>query len=357
MRIAFFAESCLPINPKSLDSRALGGTETGVIRLANSLGRKGYNITIFSRGVETPEIDSINKNVTYEPCQFIHKSDIFDVLVLVKDFRPCSFNLPAKKIYFLTGDGPEQYINFGIGDVRVQKRIEKILCVSNWQAEALSSTSGFDIRKTAVIQNGVHLENFEYSVKNFNKRLFYASSPNRGLGLAIKCFAELLNFHPDATFHIFAGFDVYDDHQKFSGPLVEQFNSLKNLASKIPNIFFHGNLIQKELASKICECDLLFYPNQFVETSCIVALEAQAAGCPVIASNSGGLPETVSDRGILISGIPGSDNYTRNFVTATSNLLNDKDTFSKLSKRIKDYAFKNFSWDYVADRFITAINS
>lgn len=352
MRIGFFAENCLPFHSNSLEERPLGGTETGVIRLAEQLYEMGHSVEVFTRF--NYNAATINDRITgpkYFSPEHIHKSAIFDVLVLVKDYRPARFQLPAKKVFYWTGDGPEQYINFGIGDKRMIKAINALLTVSEWQADILCQTSGFPRDKTYFLGNGIHLPYFEGNLTKSSKKLFYSSSPNRGLAIAYQAYKLVQKQHPDATLQVFAGFDVYNDHSPFSGPLLDQFMALKELMSKDNSIVIHNNLLQKDLAKQIMTCSALFYPNQFVETSCIVALEAQAAGCPVLASNTGGLPETVSDRGVLISGIPGSSEYILKFSQATINLLNDPKTLSRLSQRTRSYAFANFGWEKVAKRF------
>jgi glycosyltransferase involved in cell wall biosynthesis len=352
MRIGFFAENCLPFHANSLNERPLGGTETGVIRLAEQLCSMGHTVEVFTRFNHQSGHTNQQTNVPkYLSPENIHKSDIFDVLVLVKDYRPARFKLPSKKVFYWTGDGPEQYINFGVGDQRMIKAINALLTVSEWQADVLCQSSGFPRDKAYFLGNGVHLPYFEGNPNKSGKKLFYASSPNRGLTIAYQTFKLVQKEHPDATLHVYAGFDVYNDHTPFTGPLIDQFLALKELLSKDSSIVMHNNLIQKDLAQSIMNCSALFYPNQFVETSCIVALEAQAAGCPVIASNSGGLPETVSDRGILISGVPGSAEYILKFSQATINLLNDTETLARLSQRTRTYAFANFGWDKVAKRF------
>jgi glycosyltransferase involved in cell wall biosynthesis len=356
-RIGFFCESCLPFNGKSLEERPLGGTETGIIYLANELALKGYEVEVFTKYYDSDTEVTAANLPTYRPLQSIHSCKPFDALVLVKDYRPARFRLPSKKVFLLTGDGPEQYVNFGIGDHRMIVALDGIFCVSQWQAEVLSKESGYPRNKIFFIGNGVNLKNFSGTEERFPNRLFYASSPNRGLHLAFIAFQLLQKLEPKAEFHVFGGFDVYDDKQKFSGPLVAQFEALKNKMSQNKSVVLHGNCIQSQLAREMMKSSILFYPNQFVETSCIVALEAQAAGCAVIASNSGGLPETIGERGILISEPVGSKEYLIKFAETAHTLLSNQEMFKTLSGRGRSYIFQHGGWDKVTGRFIDIIQN
>ncbi|NEO28092.1 MAG: glycosyltransferase family 1 protein [Kamptonema sp. SIO4C4] len=57
---------------------------------------------------------------------------------------------------------------------------------------------------------------------------------------------------------------------------------------------FVGYLQGMELASAFASADAFVFPSQ-TETLGLVVLEAMAAGCPVVAANSGGIPDIVTD--------------------------------------------------------------
>lgn len=344
LRIGFFAESCLPFHGLTLEERPLGGTETGVIRLAEALQILGHDVTVFT-SVQNPP----NSSPTYLHAGKIQSSGTYDALVIVKDPRPLAFNLPAKKVFFLTGDGPDQYINYGLGDKRMASRLSALLTVSDWQGQVMSAASGFPIELCRYIGNGVHLPYFEGSETRQRKRLIFASAPYRGLDVAYNAFIDIQKRHPDAEFHIFAGFDLYNTDKPFSGPLVAQFQKLKELISKNPGCIFHGNVTQKELAREYMKSSILLYPNTINETCCIVALEAQAAGCPVVSSNNSGISESVRDGGIVVNGVPGSPDYMQEMHNVLHALLSDNTYWENLSRSARS---KDLSWESVAKRFL-----
>lgn len=346
MKIAFFAESCLPVHAQSLSERPLGGTETGLVRIAEILHAHGHDVTVFTSHKSPPP--SLPR---YLPAPAIHQSGEFDVLILVKDFQPISFKLPAKKVFYWTGDGPDQYVTYGMGDKRVADKLAGMFVVSDWQARALCEASGFPMQKTCYIGNGVHLPYFEGSEQRNRKRLMWASAPNRGLDLAYGIFTELQKQHSDLEFHIFAGFDLYDTDTKFAGPLVEQYKKLQQKISTNRGCVLHGNVSQQALAREYMKSAVLFYPNTIFETCCIVTLEAQAAGCPTVASNNSGLAESVRDGGVVINGKPGSPQYVSETLRVLNSLLIDDALWQRYSESCLWKATHELSWEHVVRRF------
>jgi glycosyltransferase involved in cell wall biosynthesis len=80
---------------------------------------------------------------------------------------------------------------------------------------------------------------------------------------------------------------------------------------------FVGYLQGKELASAFASADAFVFPSR-TETLGLVLLEAMAAGCPVVAARSGGIPDIVTDgvNGYLFD--PADD---QGAITATKRLL------------------------------------
>ncbi|HHP7231344.1 MAG TPA: glycosyltransferase [Xenococcaceae cyanobacterium] len=83
------------------------------------------------------------------------------------------------------------------------------------------------------------------------------------------------------------------------------------------NTYFVGYLQGLELASAYASADAFIFPSR-TETLGLVLLEAMAAGCPVVAANSGGIPDIVTD---AENGYLFEVNDPDGAVTATKRLL------------------------------------
>ena len=87
------------------------------------------------------------------------------------------------------------------------------------------------------------------------------------------------------------------------------------------NTHFVGYLSGKELSSAFASADAFMFPSR-TETLGLVLLEAMAAGCPVVAARSGGIPDIVTDgvNGYLFE--PEAD--IQSAIAATVRLLQQK---------------------------------
>ena len=353
MRIYFYAGACIPIHAYSLDERPLGGTETGLIRVAAALQQRGYDVTVFTSHKSPPT--SVPR---YLPARMLLDAEACDVFIAVQDWSGL-FTAPirSQRIFFWTGDGSEQYFNFGIGDLRSQQRIDILLTASNWHADNLCSESGFPLEKTVVIGNGVHLPYFQGEEIRNRKRLIYTSAPYRGLALVPKIFQELKHRIPEVELSVITGFKLYDRETPYQGREVQGIAGLLQLLAGLPGCFVQDNVKQQQLAREYMKSGILFYPNTVRETCCITALEAQAAGCPVVTSVLGALPETVGDGGFVVSGEPGSSQYQQAFIDITEKLLKEEDFWQEVSEQARTRIAKSYSWEHVADRFERVLRS
>ncbi len=105
------------------------------------------------------------------------------------------------------------------------------------------------------------------------------------------------------------------------------------------NTHFVGYLQGQELASAYASADAFVFPSR-TETLGLVLLEAMAAGCPVIAARSGGIPDIVTDgeNGYLFD--PLDENGS---IVATQKLLADPYRREKLRRQARSEA-ERWSW-------------
>jgi glycosyltransferase involved in cell wall biosynthesis len=106
---------------------------------------------------------------------------------------------------------------------------------------------------------------------------------------------------PDAELHVFYGWDVFD-RVAFANPGLLAYKQqvlaqAAALGGEAGGIFLRGRVGQKQLADELQQARVWSYPTAFLETSCIGAMEARAAGVPLVTSALGALNETVGSHG------------------------------------------------------------
>jgi hypothetical protein len=185
------------------------------------------------------------------------------------------------------------------------------------------------------------------------RRLAYASTPFRGLDVLLDLFPRIRAACPDAELDVYSSMQVYgvaasDDRA--------QFGALYRKAEQ-PGVTLVGSLPQPELAARLQQARVLAYPNHYPETFCIAAIEAQAAGCAVVTSALGALPETVGDGGICIPGDPRTAAYQEAFVNACVRLLTDDARWVATSGRAHARAWGEYRWSAIAEGWETHIRA
>ena len=105
------------------------------------------------------------------------------------------------------------------------------------------------------------------------------------------------------------------------------------------NTNFVGYLAGKELGSAYASADAFIFPSR-TETLGLVLLEAMAAGCPVVAANSGGIPDIVT---------PGKNGYLfdpqdeLSAIAATQQLLANPQQRSQLRQNAREES-ERWNW-------------
>jgi glycosyltransferase involved in cell wall biosynthesis len=100
---------------------------------------------------------------------------------------------------------------------------------------------------------------------------------------------------------------------------------------KLPNVTFLNNAEMKDVYSKT---RVLLVPSQWPETWGRVASEAHFSGIPIVASDSGGLPESVGPGGVIIR----SDAPVEHWVNAIDRLWNNDEYYRMKSAAALEYS-------------------
>jgi len=301
----------------------LGGSETAVIYTALSLQEKGCDVTVMSPG----NTDVMNyEGVTYIPNteEYLDQAFSQEWHAIISSRWPevlaPTSNWQTKYRFLWLHDMPS--------NMPVAPSVTKVVCISEYQAAAWM----FLREEVEIIGNGVDLNLYKmYKERNPNKVL-WTSNPDRGLPLACKIFQQIRKRWPDLELHVYGRSSVYGWPPENEQPFLP-------LSEHMENVFMHDPLPKRALASEMLSAWAWFYPTWWPETYCIAALEAQAAGTPVISVPYGALPETVQG-GIL----------SYDFLNSFSQLRNQR-RWDKLSNAGKEFAADK-DWRNRADRWL-----
>lgn len=168
------------------------------------------------------------------------------------------------------------------------KRFHRLIFVSNWQMQNFVMHYQLPFNKCMVMQNAI--EPIEPHKKPEGPiRLGYWSTPHRGLNILVPVFEALAEKH-DIQLDVYSSFSLYGWDARD-----EHFEELFERCRNHPKINYHGALDNKALREELKQIHILAYPNTWVETSCLVLMEAMSAGIQAVHPNLGALFETAAN--------------------------------------------------------------
>lgn len=311
--------------PATIEASGIGGSETMAWEMARGLARLGHRVRHY--GWCAPEQEGVYEGVHWFDASR-YAGVRCDVLVVSRYavFVDVPVEAKARLLYMHdVHSGPSLTPERAL-------RFDRILCLSQWHKDYVSEVYPYlDPGRIVVTRNGIDLSLFEthppeLPVERNPHRAVYSSSPDRGLQTALELWPLVRAEVPDAELHVYYGFDNLRKGRPADVALADK---LEAQAKATPGVVLHGRVSPRELAREFMASGVWFYPTWFSETSCITAMQAQAAGLYCVTSPIAALNETVSEPGWLIPGAPGpidiangfecapcSDGFKRAFVAA-----------------------------------------
>ena len=142
-----------------------------------------------------------------------------------------------------------------------------------------------------------------------------------------------------------------------TGPEAQSLRKLADGCGVAELVEFLGQVDDQELAALYRAGDLFIMPSrdlygQPIEGLGLVYLEANLCGLPVIASNTGGIPDAVvhGETGLLVNPEDPGD-----IAAAIVRLLSDKDLAARLGAAGHARVLREFTWEHVAERCWAAL--
>jgi UDP-glucose:(glucosyl)LPS alpha-1,2-glucosyltransferase len=223
--------------------------------------------------------------------------------------------------------------------------IDYFIYVSHWQYNKFREVYKIPEYKSFVIKNATHKFDIIEKQKDNKIKLLYTSTPWRGLAILIKAIEILNKTRNDFEVDIYSSTKIYGS--AFEESEKDRFDALFNKCKNTPNVNYHGYTFNGEIRRAVENAHLYVYPSIFEETSCLAVIEAMSAGCHVVTTNYGALPETCGEFATMIEFDSSGQNLIERYAETLNSVIdNYRDHLYKddLEMQIKYYN-KNYSWE------------
>lgn len=332
-------------SPLDIETKGLGGSETAAVHLATALSDMGFVVTVYA---DTPP--TCYRDVIYRPHHTFDPMERRGALIASRlpEVADRPINAPTRLLWLHDTDA---------GDRLTPRRAEAfdhVLTLSDWHTAHVGGVYPWlrEAGKILQTRNGIVVDRFKPQPwEDRAPRVVYSSSPDRGLDLLLEWWPEIREQVPDAEL-AFCYPDVYDavaDQNPEVGAFRDKIRGMEDQ----PGIMRLGSLPQSKLAELMCTSRVWAHPSwaslhgcEFHETSCIGAMEAQAAGCHVVAASHGALWTTVQV-GARVNNGAMSDRWKQGFIQEIVRGLTDPAVGAHAVNAGPEHA-RTLGWDGVA---------
>lgn len=323
--------------PGTLNTTGIGGSETAVVEIAKNFAADGWRVDVYNGA---GRYEGVYDEVGYwEPERLDQQGcDVYISWRQPGALNPMAAKLRAQVLWC-------HDLNYGPQERNTMLKWDKVLGVSQWHATMLQQYYELPADRVDFVPNGIDLARFNPDAKKVPFRCVYASSPDRGLLRLLKLWPAIQAFEKSAELHIAYGWDNIDKAiQRGDGYLAELKDTILRLLEKTPGVAWRGRLPQNELAALYDSAYCWLYPTDFLEVSCISAMEAMAGGCVPVCSAVGALRETVGNAGYVVPGNPYSRVWGEFYLHVARACLSELNTRKMAEVACRERA-KLYSWD------------
>lgn len=344
--IGFFADG-LPFDGDTVHHRSLGGSESAVYYMARELRLLGYEVWVVS---------NCDRPGTYEGVRYVDKRDFkslalqieFDVFIVSRFYS--FFQVPFRSRLNILWNHDMLGNKFVL--MKYLPRIQVLFNLSRFHVESyLAQIPELKpiMRQT---RNGIDPAAVNREVPGRGKirgKMIYASRPERGLKVLLESiWPKLRSTFPELELYI-CGYEV--DGQAIPERVKNLYSYLDGLIKESPGVHPLGTLSKKDYYLHLAESQLMLYPCDFPEISCIVALEAQGLKTPIITTKGFALTETVGVQDWLVEGLPGSREYQDGFIGKVEALLTNDSFYEESAQKGYRWVMPRFTWPTIAQEW------
>jgi glycosyltransferase involved in cell wall biosynthesis len=309
--VFFLGPGYEPWNPVTMAQTGMGGSETMAWELAKRLRAIGHRVRMFSHC--TPEHEGVFEGVEYLDSS---RYGGIECDVLISSRRADREVADAAKARLRLLYVHDVHVGAALTPAAAL-RWDRILCLSEWHKAYMLAVYAEGVpaliaalrpEQIRVTRNGIAVERFSAQPERNPRRIVYSSSPDRGLKTLLEMWPAILAQEPEAELQIAYGWGNWEKSVEI-GMRVDiphmsptALRQIKHMVRSLPRVTALGRIDQGKLAELMLSSGVWAYPTWYSETSCITAMEAQAAGLYCVTVPVGALPETVGSNGALVPG-------------------------------------------------------
>ena len=213
--------------------------------------------------------------------------------------------------------------------------VDHFVYVSNWQLKHFADRVDISNANNHVIRNAI--DPIEFKPKSNNKiKLIYTSMPNRGLDILLDAYK--LVRRPNTELTIFSSNIIYGKNFKIDN------EHLFHRCRTEPGIIYRGYATNKAVRIALQQSHILAYPSTYEETSCLAAIEAGAAGCQIVTTRYGALPETCEEWPMYIEHNNDREVLVKNYAKLLNTAIDNYDPTSYTLQEQSRWCNDQYSW-------------
>ena len=343
----------------------LGGTQSAATHLALALARRGVGVTVANRrdsdtveaGVEWADLAAAQAHFSdflasrrVSHLVFVNAANV--VALRAKVGWRCAWCLWNHHWIDQPSVAP-------LANAEIRGQWDAVISVSNFHYRGMAETFRLAPERHVILRNGVGPQ-FEALFADFDTfraerlarattRMIYTSTPFRGLEVLVDAW-EALAPPDDWCCTVLSGMSLYRTTDA-------RFDELLARAHRPPSMVRLAPVGQAELARVCAEHDFWAYPCTWIETSCISALEAIAAGLYPLTTDLGALPETLEGfASFVVHAGPGlSGRWTEAAREQVEIRRRDPQAWLERAWERRERLLAEWTWDRRAQEWIEAL--
>ena len=341
--VVFFAGDGVECwNPKTIKKTGIGGSELMLMEQAKRLAMLGHKVRVYNScgadGAKTYD------GVVYAQTHEYHDLQC-DVLIVSRraDMLDDKYNIQAKLRLLWVHD-----VCAVAATNALLLKADRILALSEWHKQNIINVHNVHPNHVLTTRNGIDLKRFNKQLKRDRFKCVNSSSPDRSWPILLDCWPRIKEQVPEATLHLYYGFKNWEAMAQHDKGQMDLIAYLKNKIREMESlgVVYHDRINQKQLAEEFLGAGCWVHPTWFTESSCITAMEMQAAGARMITSSIAALNETAGSRATLIGGEWTSVEYKEKFIQSVVAALKNEDNTDRVE--LQKYAKEHFGLDELA---------